>query len=196
MKCLLVTAIFLHGCVVSFSQPLATTYVREKVTIPADPLSFIRHDTILHALELGDKIYGNDLGMAPRAREVVNFTLFLWYASYYSIDTIKKYVDKKYNKVLRVYSAWALALRGEDSVEYLTADLLQDADTVYYSCGCIIGQEFTTRQFMYLLYSGKIDVGLQPLSSRSLRNIKNKYGLKSEKVMQPCRSSLLPLKAF
>lgn len=164
-------------------------------TIPVDLSATVTHDSAIYYLQTGDQVVCGFVGRS--SQRVVNFSYFLRYAYRSPVDTLKYYLDNRFNLSLRLYSVWALLLRKTDSLEYMIDDLLKDTRTVRFSCGCIISQDFTVNEFIYLLFSGKIDLAIDDVSSKRLRYIKKAYGPGESKVMQPYHSGPAPaLKAF
>lgn len=152
------------------------------------------NDTILSFLETGKSISCGVSGYS--VVPVKNFDKFVHYAKNYPIDSLILLTNAKYDLTLRVYSIWALLLREYDSVDVVAKDLLSNRETIFYYCGCIAGQDFPTNQFIYLLFSGKIDTGIKKLDKKKLRSIESKYNPGTSKVMQPCYTNITETRTF
>ena len=171
----------------------AESQIKREILISTDSTSVLKKDTTLSFLEIGNRIYCEGFGgMVPKP--VVNFEKFLFYTQHYSIDSIIKYSDSKYNLSLRVYSIWALLLRKYEAADIIAKELLLSKEEVLYNCGCISNQNFPVNQFIYLLFSGKIDTSIKHIKKSKLREINSRYNPGTSKVMQPCFVDLKDIK--
>ena len=151
--------------------------------------SAFSQDSTLKYLEMGDDIFCGYFGRANKP--VKNFRKFQKLVEAFPTDSLISLSQGDYNLSLRIYTTWALLLRNYDQVEIVAESLLRDTNEIAYSCGCLANQMYPVNQFVYLLFSGEIDLSAPKLSNKKLREIKSQYHIPKlkEKFREQCNSA-------